>query len=117
RTFEETGKATGFVNIPLGKLYEGTYSVTVKAQSGNFSDGVKEEFKVVESVLKANKVKHYKLTDDIKFDESEHITILNFSNNDSSGYYGVLSSLANSWGERIDQKLSRMLASKLLERY
>ena len=41
KTFKSEGKGNDLTNIDLGKLEEGNYSVTVKAEQGNYSDGIK----------------------------------------------------------------------------
>ncbi len=123
KTFSSEGKGNGMVNIDMGRLEEGSYSVTVKAEHGKYSDALKRDFKVVKSMLEAAKSKQYKLTDnvdiatDISIAGNGSLTTLTFYNEGSSTYYNSLLSLLHTWGERVDQKLSRKIANELIKKY
>lgn len=117
KIFETKGKANQRTNIRLDKLTEGRYTVTVEASSGNLRDVVEKEFQVVKHILEASRVKHDKLTEGFKPEGSDGLTTLTFYNGNSSRYYQELSSLAGSWGQRIDQVLSRILGWELMKKY
>lgn len=129
KTFKSEGKGNDLTNIDLGKLEEGNYSVTVKAEQGNYSDGIKRDFKVVKSMLETAKLESYKLTDSLdllgisKSSDSQKsagrrsLTTLSFCNEEISTHYNSLLSLMHTWGERVDQKLSRKISDELMKKY
>jgi hypothetical protein len=129
KTFKSEGKGNDLTNIDLGKLEEGNYSVTVKAEQGNYSDGIKRDFKVVKSMLETAKLENYKLTDSLdllgisKSSDSQKsagrrsLTTLSFCNEEISTHYNSLLSLMHTWGERVDQKLSRKISDELMKKY
>ncbi|HOJ09209.1 MAG TPA: alpha-2-macroglobulin family protein [Clostridiales bacterium] len=117
KTYQSEGKGNDLTNIDLGKLEEGSYSVTVKAKHGNYSDAIKRDFKVVKSLLEGSKLEHYKLTDSLQPEGGKSLTTLLFNNEATSTYYNTLLSLLYSWGERVDQKLSRKIARELMSKY
>ncbi|NMB96889.1 MAG: hypothetical protein GYA02_09825, partial [Clostridiaceae bacterium] len=123
KTFSTEGKGNEMVNMDLGRLEEGTYSVTVKAEYDNYKDALKRDFRVVKNMLEATRLKQYKLTDkidiatDISITSNGSLTTLSFYNEGSSTYHNSLLSLLYTWGERVDQKLSRKVANELARKY
>ncbi|HHW49051.1 MAG TPA: hypothetical protein GXX14_10615, partial [Clostridiaceae bacterium] len=115
--FSAEGTAGSFTNVPLGKMVEGSYSITVEARYKNYSDAVKRQFNVVDSTLEATRINYHKLEDGLKIEGGKSLTTLTFYNNTSSAFYKELNSLAWSWGQRVDQVLSRIVARDLLEKY
>ncbi|MGE4282793.1 MAG: Ig-like domain-containing protein [Clostridia bacterium] len=116
-TFKAQGNSDNLVNIELGKLTEGDYSVTINAQHGDYNDAVKRNFKVVKSILEASRLNHYKLTDSLKIEGEKSLTTLSFYNEETSASYNAILSLMNSWGDRVDQKLSRKIAKQLMHKH
>jgi hypothetical protein len=117
KTYSASGKANLFTDISLGSLQEGDYSVTIKAKSKNYSDAVKKQFKVLSNIAEAGRAKSYKLTDNLKIEGGNSLTTLEFYNKDASLFYETLNSLLYTWGNRVDQKLSRKIAIDLLKKY
>jgi hypothetical protein len=117
KTFNASGKANLFTSVPLGSLTRGDYTVTVKAKSGTHSDAVKRSFKVVENILEAGKTKSYMLSDTLKVEGGKTLTSLEFFNKDASLYYQTLNSLIYTWGDRVDKKLCRKIATDLMKKY
>jgi len=117
KEFSAEGAAESFTNVFLGKLEEGSYSITVEARYKNYSDAVKRQFDVVESTLEATRINYHKLEDGLKIEGGKSLTTLTFYNNTSSAFYQELNCLAWSWGQRVDQELSRIIARNLLKKY
>lgn len=117
KTFNAPGKANLFTAVPFGNLSGGDYSVTVKAKSGTHSDAFKRSFKVVGNILEAGRTKSRMLTDGLKIEGGKTLTTLEFFNKDASLYYQTLNSLLYTWGDRVDQKLCRKLATDMIKKY
>ena len=117
KLFAAAGKSSRPVNVMLDNLEEGNYSLTVEARYAGFRDALRREFKVVNSSLEATRVTYYQLTDMLKIEGGNSLTTLTFYNEDISAYNRMLNSLAYTWGERVDQKLSRKLARDLRQKY
>ncbi|WHH57135.1 Ig-like domain-containing alpha-2-macroglobulin family protein [Petroclostridium sp. X23] len=117
KAFSAQGNGGKLVNIELGKLEEGDYSVTVTAKQDGYNDGIKRDFKVVQSMLEAGKLNYYKLSEHLNLEGGTSLTTLSFYNEEISTYYNTLLSLAYTWGERVDQKLSRKIASELIKKH
>ncbi len=117
KTYEARSTGSAPATIPLGKLGEGEYALTVKAESGGKSDALQRSFRVATSLLEAAGIKYYDLTEGLAPEGGSSLTTLSFYNKESSELYNQLYSLYWSWGERIDQKLARKIAGELLAKY
>jgi hypothetical protein len=117
KTHEAQSSGSAPAAVPLGQLGEGEYTLTVRADSKGRSDALQRSFRVADSLLEAARIRYYDLTEGLAPEGGGSLTTLSFYNRDSSELYRELYSLYWSWGERIDQKLSRKIAGELLERY
>lgn len=129
KIFSSKGKGGNITNIDIGQLETGSYSVTVKAKQGNLNDGLKRDFKVVKNMLEAAKIEKFKLYDGLNFlnildslnikqpEDIHSLITLSLCNEEVSTHYNSLFSLMYSWGERIDQKLTREIAETLMKKY
>lgn len=117
KAYETQSKGSAPAAISLGKLDEGEYTLVLKADSKGKSDALQKNFRVAGSLLEAARIKYYDLAEGLVPEGGSSLTTLSFYNKDSSELYEDLYSLYWSWGERIDQKLSRKVAGELLSKY
>ncbi|MFA5528693.1 MAG: alpha-2-macroglobulin family protein, partial [Peptostreptococcales bacterium] len=125
KIIEKTGLAGNYTSISLPSLKSGDYSVSVSAESGKLKDAVKKDFKVVENIIEAAQTEYVDLSDDEAIDaihslevsEENSLTEWVFYNKGISNYYRTLNSLYYSWGQRVDQVLSRKIAGEYLKKY
>ena len=117
KSYAMSSQAGAFARIPLEKLEKGDYSVTVTAKYGEFSDAIKKDFRVVDNLLEASRLKFYSLSKDLKPEGGDSLTSLTFYNKNSSLMYNTLSTLIYSFGDRIDQKVARKTALDLMKKY
>lgn len=120
REVADAGKGTAFVPFDwkLPALSEGTYKLSVKAQSGDYQDGITREIKVVKSFLERTVARIDTLQDgtQIKGSFIEPVTLV-FSDLEKSQYLSGLYNLAWVNGSRLEQKLAGLEARKLLGKY
>jgi hypothetical protein len=117
KEIKKSERAGNYACINLGTLSEGSYSITVEARSGEHFDGIERTFTVAESTLDVIKTEHLQLRENLKIPGSNGFVVLKFYNRASSVYYRALTDLKYSWGERVDQILSKVISDKLLERH
>lgn len=118
KSFTASGAAYMTVNLPIGPLSAGSYTVKVEASSGNLKDAMERPFKVSDSLLETSVTDYISLTEGTTIENSaKGLTSLVFYGEDSATLYNELRSLYWSWGQRLDQKLARQLAGKLLLNY
>ncbi len=117
KNIDYKGTSGTYTNIPLGSLETGDYTLTITAISGNLKDGIKKDFRVVENILETARSESNKLSPDTILKGGKTLTRLIFYNNDISQIYETLNTLRYSWGERVDQRLSRKISSELLRSY
>ena len=104
--------------LSLGKLSEGIHKITVKATSGNLSDQITRSFNVVNSRLRKVESQFYSLSSDTKITgSSTGNTALIFTDLNIGQYYPSLTTLSYTYGDRLDQKLSRVLAQEMIHQY
>lgn len=115
--FKTTSKGHEYANIDIGKLVKGKYTITVEGKNGTYTDGIKEEFEVVDTMLKTIVIDYIDLDKNTNISDTESYTMLNFYNKAISSYYNTLSSLSYTWGSRVDQQLARKIASDLMKEY
>lgn len=115
--------ANDFCNIGLEKLAAGDYSITVEASGGGRKDIVKKDFRVASGILETARTEYVDIKDgtDISagLDLSAENSLLEitFYNKNLSRYKRALNALNYSWGSRVDQVLSRILAQEYLKKY
>lgn len=117
KSFTAKAKGNGFVNIGLGQLKEGKYTITVEASGSTYKDSVRKEFQVVKTMLESGRVKYKKLVPGYKLEKGTAPTTISFYNTESSLYYETLDLLLYTCGERVDQKLGRQRAAELMKKF
>lgn len=112
-------KATGneYANFVLGELEKGEYSITVEGENGSLSDGIKKQFEVVDSMLSTRVYDYIELKDNTKIADDNGYTTINFYNKECSTFYNTLTSLAYTFGSRVDQILSRKISTEMMTEY
>ncbi|MGF7058179.1 alpha-2-macroglobulin family protein [Brassicibacter mesophilus] len=116
QSFNKIAKGNEYANVGLKGLDEGKYAVTIEARSNGYYDGIRKEFEVVDSTLEVIKTNYQRLNKNIEFESGKGLTRLQFYNKSSALYYNSLTSLKNTWGERVDQQLSRIMATSMLNK-
>ncbi len=118
KSFTASGLAHTPVQLPVGSLSAGSYTLKVEASSGNMKDAMERPFRVSDSLLETSVIDYISLTEGTTIENlSKGLTSLVFYGEDSAALYNELHSLYWSWGQRLDQKLARQLAGKLLLNY
>ncbi len=116
--------------FPLSELSVGDHDVTVYSQSGEYEDNVRKEFEVVGSRLSEYHVEHvYDIEGDedrtedsrsesyefdLKGDGMHRITLLDGG---IAKYYGDLLRLSYVDGDRLDQRLARVISAEMLNEF
>ncbi len=117
KVLTKESKIGDFTNISLGTLVKGKYSITVEADSNGYFDGIEKEFEVLDSMTKAVRTEFVPLKEKLKLNGGKGYTNVYFYNEPSALYYNNLMSLYYTWGNRVDQKLSRKLSKDLMKKY
>lgn len=123
KTYNIKGLAKSFSHIMLDALEPGNYVINVYAKTGEFKDAIKKEFKVVDNVLETVRMtylnidKGMDISKSIDMSSENSIAELVFYNKGISDYYRTLNALYYSWGQRVDQVLSRQIAGEYLKEY
>lgn len=115
--YNQTGEAGKYTNIFFDKLKEGQYEIYVYASQKNNKDGIKEEFKVVDSAIYFNNTDYYQLTDSTVLEKVYSNPIITLFNESKSDFYNSLSKISSSGGKRADQTLCSMIATKYINEY
>jgi hypothetical protein len=112
RAFEDTF-------VPLTGLVLGSHQITVKAKSGDLEDGLRREIRVLKARLTAPVTRLYEdVGPSTRIEGSkDDRTTVTFMDAGRGRYYALLSSLANAYGDRVDQALARVIATNLLREY
>jgi alpha-2-macroglobulin len=112
------GKTGEYAYLTVDKLTQGTYKISVTASYKEYTYIQQREIGVHDYLLETSRVDYKTLADGMTFTGSPNSkTKLIFYNNSGSLFYDELISLSFAWGERIDQKLSRLMAQELLKKY
>ncbi len=106
------------VEIPLGALTLGNHQLTVRANSGGFSDALTRPLSVLSSYFTKNTSDFYEGLAGLKIKNSAAgYTTLTFSSYGRGRLYNDLKSLSYQWGVRLDQKGTQLIATDLLNNY
>lgn len=111
-----TGKAFKKVNIPMWKLEEGEYEVTITARtSSGLSDGYVENISVLNSYQKMQVSDTYIGSKGLKIESNESgMTNISFAEKSKGMYLPSLYNLYYSSGKRVDQAYVSFLAGEIL---
>lgn len=102
----------------IANLKEGEHELKITAKSGDLEDTVVKKIKVLKTKLSQNNSKFYTLKQDLILEGSKNLpTTLVFTDKNKGQLYSDLTNLANSNGDRLDQKLTRIKAKALLKEY
>ncbi len=111
------GKANDYTNIELGKLAQGSYTIQLEGKQGALNDGLKQEFTVEKSLLKATILNYYDLKAGLVLEDTSGYTQLKFYSKNNDLYFQALNRLAYTQGMRVDQLLARKLGTELLKEH
>lgn len=116
---EISGKAYEGSYYGFDELIKGNHEVTVFAESGEYEDALQKTMSVVGSRLKKNVVSKTRFVEEGEnFDLAEKgATEIRFMDGGAASYYNDLLRLYYIDGERLDQRLSRVIANDLLKEY
>lgn len=115
--YTETGIVGEYTNVFLDNLKEGQYEIYAYADSKGKKDGIKEEFKVVDSTIYFNNTDYYKLTDSTVLDKVYSNPIITLFNESTSDFYNSLNNIYSNYGRRIDQTVCSLIATKYINGY
>jgi hypothetical protein len=116
--FNIAGKAfeAQYVNLP--KLSEGTHKISASLEAGTNKDKLIRSVDVSSSHLKSGKQKFYELQEGLQIEgSSDGRTDIVFSDKGRGQFYSRLSELSWTYGDRVDQKLSRVLSAQMKKDY
>lgn len=116
---KKNAPAFGTFDLELPVLIEGEHTITVGAKAGNLEDKITRPIKVVKSYLAKQELSFKPMTADLKLPESpaNSMTTIIFSDQNSGKYYSPLKAFSNSYGDRVEQKVTRMKSTQLLRQY
>lgn len=111
---------TGFktIDITLPALTSGQHELLIEAESNGKKDGILKTFTVFPSYLSVPKIERSSVTAGWKPEvETEEPLKIVFADQHIGQYYEPLVSRLYTYGDRLDQKASREIASELLNQY
>ncbi|MFA4999905.1 MAG: alpha-2-macroglobulin family protein [Patescibacteria group bacterium] len=115
---DQEAKAFRPIYFNLNRVSAGTYKLKIGAASQNNQDTVVNEISVIDSRLSERHqiVSEIKTGDKIAGAEDSWTTITLMDNN-RGRYYSELLGLSHGYGARVDQKLSALIATDLMNEY
>lgn len=118
KTEKYTAKAFTPADVILPKFSAGQHQITVKATAAGKTDTVTKTMTYSDTHLTKQDIKYLAVTPDLKLtaDNADRIS-LQFTNKERGQFLNQLSNLRNAYGDRVDQKLARVMAQKLLNAY
>ncbi|RJQ35302.1 hypothetical protein C4566_00995 [Candidatus Parcubacteria bacterium] len=112
------GKAFQENYVDLPELSLGEHKINYSVDFSSYDDTVIKPIEVVQSRLRQSLQNFYKLENGLKpVGSDQYRTNLTFSDHNQGMMYRQLKSLSWSYGDRVDQELSRSLAKQLLKDY
>jgi hypothetical protein len=112
------GKAFEPQYVQIPGLAAGNHRVTASVDFGKAQDKMTRSISVIDSRLKEQDQKFYDLAQGLKIEGgSSGQTKLVFTDKERGQFYLMLSYLGWTYGDRVDQKLSRIVAQDLKKKY
>ncbi len=118
KTEKYTAKAFVAADVALPKFEAGQHKITVKASAAGHTDTLTKTITITPTHLTKQDIKYLAVTNDLKLTaDGASRTSLLFTNKERGQYLNDLSQLKYAYGDRIDQKLARVISQKLLNTY
>lgn len=113
-----SAKAFESVSFALPNLLEGEHKITVSGKSGALEDSLTRSIKVYKTRLSKAQSDFQTLTTTTSISGSKNLpTTLIFSDGNRGRFYPTLVGLYYTYGDRVDQKVTRIKAGELLSAY
>lgn len=116
----KTLQGVAFENILVetGPLPLGTHKITFKASSSKGNYKLERSFTVLDSHLSVSKSVYQPLSENTRVTgASNGFTTITFSDQGRGKYFPQLTTISTSYGDRLDQKISRGVAKELIKKY
>jgi hypothetical protein len=114
----QNGQAFTSAYFDLSQLTAGQHAITASMQSGSYKDAVRQNINVLDTRFKENKANFYELSDNLKpAGAADGLTALIFSDKNQGRFYDELEYCYDCGGDRVDQKLARVVSADLLRQY
>ncbi|MBD3362830.1 hypothetical protein GF362_03865 [Candidatus Dojkabacteria bacterium] len=111
-------KAFESIEFELNELKQGTHKIIVGAKVGDYEDKIQKEINIKSSFLKIQEVNFYEYSPDTKLEGSKDSpTTLTFLDENRGKYYDDVLYLQFTWGDRVDQKIVRLLSKEMFEEH
>ncbi|MBQ9992269.1 MAG: hypothetical protein IJP33_02430, partial [Firmicutes bacterium] len=108
QNFAAEGMAGEYTFLKLGRLEAGSYTLTMKAESGELGDAIQKTIECIASGISTNISESFDLAEGINITPEKYPVLLSFSNGSFKEYNEVLGwLLSNSNNTRADQALTR----------
>lgn len=115
---ERQGAAHDAVEITLPNFTSGQHTIRVEAHQGNNTDTVSRTFTYADSNIMKNVISYYELEPSLRLTASgQGQTDLVFTNKERGQYYNNLRQVFWTNGDRVDQKLGRVISQDLLHQF
>jgi len=113
------GKAFASTYFKLPRLLAGEHAITTSMASGPYKDAMLQQINVLDTRFKEIKTNFYDLAEGLQpAGAADGQTELVFSDQNQGRFYGQLTSCYSCFdGDRLDQKLSRVVSADLLKKY
>jgi hypothetical protein len=118
KTEKYSAKAFTPVDVPLPVFEAGQHKITVKASAAGHTDTVTKTMTFAPTHLTKQDIKYLAMSDDLKLtpDNATRVNLL-FTNKERGQFLNQLIGLRYTSGDRVDQKLARVISQKLLNEY
>jgi hypothetical protein len=113
-------QGSGDIFAHIGLLTTGVHEVTFSAQTGAYSDSLIRPVTVLDSYFTKYASQYYSGVNGLKLTNDKDAlgyTDITFGIGTTGRIYNILRGLEYSWGQRIDQKASAFIATKMLNTY
>ncbi len=114
KTETASGRAADYTALPLGKLQKGSYTVTMAAESGEYSDGIEKTVQVLQSGVQTQLSRTFALSEGIDIDPQRFPVQIGFYNAEYAVWADVLSHIWSAWGGRTDERMAVRYAQEKL---
>lgn len=120
-TSDQTVSAPAYAlaRVELPMVRAGGHTITVEGEAGSgLRDGVQKQYTGLPTYLKQTRVRYQLLSEQARVSgAAAGLTMLSFADHERSRYLQLLHSLRWQGGSRFEQRLVRLLAAEMLERY
>ena len=117
KTLTTEANTNSIATVNFGKIPFGTYHAIIKAQYGEYEDGIEYQFNIIESAQEVKEKQTIKIQDKTQIEPTKNPIVLEIYNKDMANYVRYIEFIERTLNERLDTQIAYNQMQKIKNIY